>query len=833
MPIPLISLWCVALSWAVGTALQLQRMHTGGWPQDLAWGVLALASVMGLILRVQRASYLWQRIAVVLALGASVFALAFALTDWRAHERLLQRLDPALEGQDLVVQGVVTRMPHAASWGTRFEFTLDPDSRSAGGQPLPPTLSLAWFEPHGQRAQPGAVARVRAGERWRLSVRLRQPHGLRNPHGFDTELWLFEQGLGASGTVRSGAVRLQTHSGVPIERWRQALRDAIYSQVSDPQRAGVIAALAIGDQAAIDRSQWDLFQVTGVAHLMSISGLHVTLFAWLAMLIVRAVWAGLARWGWAVSLWLPAPAAGRWGGLICAWGYALLAGWGLPAQRTVFMLAVIVLLRSLCCRWPPLLMLSWAGAVVAAIDPWALLQPGFWLSFVAVGLLMLSDDASAAARCPHSTCLRIGSAVWAAARVQAVASIGLAPLSMVFFQQVSVVGILANLLAVPWVTWVLTPLCLAGAVWPGLWSAAELGVQGLQALLLMFHGWPGAQWTAAAAPTWAVWVGLAGAAIAVWPGPASLRVAGALMTLALLWPQPWRPSWGHFEIVAADVGQGTAVVVRTQHHVALYDTGPGLAADRNAAHRVLLPLLRARGEPVIHRLILSHRDADHVGGADTLLQRMRVLSSSSSLTPDHPLWHRLPSHSRCDAGQSWQWDGVRFDFLHPTVQDHHFAQSWSGTRLAPKPNALSCVLRITNQAGQVWLLTGDVEQAQEAALVQRWGSGLRATGVLVPHHGSRTSSTQAFVEATSAEIAVVQAGYRSRFGHPVPEVVARYEQRGATVVRTDRCGAFTWPEGGCYRAAWPRYWQHRDSMRAPEEPPQGLAAPDPQPVPDR
>ncbi len=812
MPLPLTQLWCWALCWVAGTAAQLQRAHTALWPQDLAWAVFALASLTGLGL--STSGRRWQRAATALAVGVAVMALAFALTDWRAHQRLAQRLAPELEGQDLVVQGVVSKMPHAAAWGTRFELTLDPDSRGPRGEALPHTLSLAWFEPHGQTAQPGAGARVRAGERWRMTVRLRQPHGPRNPHGFDTELWLFEQDLGASGTVRPPAVRLQTHSGEVIERWRQALRDDIYRQVANTQHAGIIAALAVGDQAAIDRQHWDLFQVTGVAHLMSISGLHVTLFAWLAMHAVRAIWAAASYWGWPVSLWWPAPSASRWAGLVCAWGYALLAGWGVPAQRTVFMLAVIVLLRSLCCRWPPLLKLMWAGVVVVALDPWALLQAGFWLSFAAVGLLMLSDDAADAVPRHSHRPRRVVLALCSALKAQGVASVGLAPLSMVFFQQVSVVGLLANVLAVPWVTWVLTPLCLAGAVWPGFWSAAELGVQALQVLLTAVCSWPAAQWTAAAAPHWAVALGLLGAAVAVWPGPAGLRLAGALMTLPLLWPQPWRPTWGHFELLAADVGQGTAVVVRTQHRVLVYDTGPGISADHNAAHKVLVPLLRSRGEWVIDRLVLSHRDADHVGGAATLLHKVPVLSTASSLTPDHPLWPRLPAHSRCDAGQSWHWDGVKFEFLHPSAQDHHFAQSLWGTRLAPKPNALSCVLRITNQAAQVWLLTGDIEQAQEAALVQRWGPDLRATGVLVPHHGSRTSSTEAFVAATSAEIAVVQAGYRSRFGHPAPDVVERYRLRGVRVYRTDRCGAFTWPEGGCHRAAEPRYWQHRDSQRA-------------------
>ena len=261
---------------------------------------------------------------------------------------------------------------------------------------VPRRLSLGWYRGVDDGALlAGPAADLRAGQRWRFTVRLRQPHGSLNPHGFDLELWLFEQGLRAGGTVRSvpGAVaeKLADRAGHPVERLRQDLRDAIYRQVPDAAAAGVLAALAVGDQAAIERDDWDLFRVTGVAHLMSISGLHVTMIAWLVGGIVARLWRLWPRG----MLACPAPLAARWAGLAGAASYALLAGWGVPAQRTVAMIAVVVLLRSRGLRWPLLAVLLAAALAVALVDPWALLQPGFWLSFVAVGLLVASEPTHA------------------------------------------------------------------------------------------------------------------------------------------------------------------------------------------------------------------------------------------------------------------------------------------------------------------------------------------------------------------------------------------------------------------------------------------------------
>jgi len=593
-------------------------------------------------------------------------------------------------------------------------------------------------------------------------VRLRQPHGNLNPHGFDHELNLLEQGVRATGYVRGApAELLDPEAGFVVERMRQRVRDAIEASVADRRAAGVLAALAVGDQGAIDREDWDLFRNTGVAHLMSISGLHVTMFAWLAGVGVALLW----RLSPQAMLRVPVPLVARVGGLVAALGYAIFSGWGVPAQRTVWMLATVVLLQLSGLRWPWLLVLLLAAAVVTALDPWALMQPGFWLSFMAVGVLMASSpiDGSAGAHDAASDepapdrgpVRRFADLLRGALRTQVIATLGLAPLTLVFFQQVSLVGFVANLFAIPLVTLVITPLALLGTLLAPLWSAGAWVVQGLAAALQSLEAVPGgAVWSVAVAPVWAQIAGLLGAVLLVLPLPWRVRVLAPLLVLPLLMPSRNLPAEGQFDLIALDVGQGTAIVVRTHAHVLVYDAGPQYARDSDAGQRVLLTYLRATGTARIDRLVLSHRDSDHTGGARALLTALPVGDLMSSLETAHPLLGLGPAPTRCLAGQSWSWDGVRFDVLHPPAEAYERSL---------KPNALSCVVRV-GTPGRSTLLAGDIERDQEAALVAGQAAALRSDVLIAPHHGSRTSSTAAFLDVAQPATAVFQAGYRSRFG---------------------------------------------------------------------
>ena len=773
-------------------------------------------------------------------------ALGFAATGLRSVVYDSDSLEPTLEGRDVVVTGVVSSLPQRNESALRFRLAVE--AAQLAGQPVrvPPLMDVGWYG-GAFPAGPGAALgndvlqptvpvttlnrqppTLYAGERWQMTLRLKAPHGARNPGGFDYELWLWEQGVQATGYVRAGAkdvapVRLGATWRYPVAWARQSVRDAIYARIENRQQAGLIAALVVGDQAAIDRADWDVFRATGVAHLVSISGLHITMLAWGAGLAVGWLWRRSGR----LCRTLPAPHAALLLGVAVAVAYSAFAGWGVPAQRTCLMLATVAVLRLSGARWPWPQVWMLACAVVVASDPWALLQAGFWLSFVAVGVLFATDlgadradstwatapfYSKLALKQPVATSRRVGVGMAHAAasvranwREQWVITVALAPLTLLLFGQMSVVGLLANALAIPWVTLVITPLAMLGAVVPALWDGAALAVGGFLVVLQWLASWPWATLSVAVAPLPVAVLGALGGILLVAPLPPALRVLGLPLLLpVLLWQAP-RPPQGEFELLAADIGQGNAVLVRTAHHALLFDAGPRFSLESDAGHRVLVPLLQSLQER-LDTLVLSHRDIDHVGGAPAVLTMQPQAELLSSIEADNAL-QRLRPARRCVAGQRWDWDGVRFTVLHPQAADYE---------TSAKSNAMSCVLRISTSA-KTALLTGDIEQAQETRLVASVGAGLKSDVLLVPHHGSNTSSSAAFLNAVAPRVAIVQSGYRNRFGHPTALVAARYAERNIALVDTPHCGAYRWQSwgadanrsGACWRIASQRYWHHR------------------------
>ncbi len=796
-------------AWLVGTALQLQQEAL--WTA-LAYGALGLGAIaVGLfekfLMRNRQPAKQWS-----VFTWAAVFGIAaFSITGLRAVAFDSSRLNAALEGQDVRITGVVDELPQRNAAGLRFRLRVESARLDSSTQvPFPKLMDVGWYNGMAPASADASAWElqyqpqpVRPGDRWELTVRVKAPHGSSNPHGFDYELWLWEQGVQATGYVRAGAKegwpqRVATTWLYPVARLRQALRERIELQVLNPQAAGMIAALVMGDQGAIDRADWDVFRTTGVAHLVSISGLHITMFAWMAVVCVGAIWRRSSR----LCHVLPAPSAALLGGLLLATTYALFSGWGVPSQRTCAMLATVVMLRLMGARWPWTSVWMLACVLVVAMDPWALLQAGFWLSFVAVGVLFASDSRSADRQASSIRERAAASARYGLdfVREQGRITLALAPLTVVLFGQLSLVGLLANLLAVPWVTLVLTPVAMLGAVVPELWSVAAWGIDLMMVVLQNMAAWPGAVWTLAVPPWWLAWAAGVGALFLVLPLPWSFRLLGLPLVLGLVVWQPARPKPGEFEIVAADVGQGNAVLVRTATHALLYDAGPRYSVESDAGNRVLVPLLSAT-QTQLQRMVLSHRDTDHVGGAAAVLALQSDVEVWSSLDAEHPLLAKAKS-VRCQAGQSWVWDGVVFEVLHPDAQDYASVPSL-------KSNALSCVLRV-QASSQSALLVGDIERAQEAQLLNR---GLApATFLLVPHHGSKTSSSAEFLATVAPSVAVVQAGYRNRYGHPAPEVRDRYQTLASVQwVETANCGAFTWQswlpsQGECHRDQVRRYW---------------------------
>lgn len=755
-----------ALGFALGVwLLQFQPALPGAGWLALSCACAAVAGA-GLFKRVPRA-------AAAGAIFAGFAALGFAWAAGLAYLRLADRLDPALEGRDVVVTGVVASLPQPFERGTRFDFDVEsPQTR------VPRHISLSSYGGFFADDAEGALP-VRPGERWRFLVRLRRPHGAVNPHGFDYEAWLLERGIRATGYVRmpgrrgDGPAPERLDALVPqlpylVDRLREAVRQKILDALPEHPYAGVLIALAIGDQRAIDPGQWQLFARTGVSHLMSISGLHVTMVAGLFAALISFCWRRSER----LALALPAQKAAALAGFVAALVYCLVSGFAVPAQRTLYMVGVVAAALWLGRATSASRVLAAALLAVLALDPWAVLSPGFWLSFAAVAVIFHVSTGYTAK--PHWL------AQWG--RVQWAVTVGLAPLMLVLFQQVSLVSPLANAAAIPLVSLVVTPLALVGAVLPFDWplALAHALLEALMAMLAWLAALPLALWQQHAPVPWTVPLALLGIAWLLLPRGFPARWLGAVLALPLFAVLPPAPAVGELWITVLDVGQGLAVLVRTQKHALLYDAGPAFNAFADSGSRIILPYLRGEGVARLDALVVSHDDRDHSGGASSVLEGLPVAALWSSLASDHALVAARESSEPCAAGSGWEWDGVAFEFLHPGAE----AASSHGARA----NNRSCVLRIAAPGGRM-LLTGDIERAAERELLRRAPGLLAADALIVPHHGSATSSSPEFVREVAPRYAVLTIGYRNRFGHPREEVLARYRDAGSTLLRTDTGGA--------------------------------------------
>lgn len=711
---------------------------------------------------------------------------------------LSHELARADEGRDLTLTGTIASLPYRFEQGVRFNFAVE------GSGTVPPRVALAWYGP-------GAVGDVQPGERWQLTVRLQRPHGNANPHGFDYEVWLLEQGIRATGYVRAagpGDGRIAPFVwSVPniVEHCRATLRARIERALAGKEYAGVIVALVVGDQRAIDQPDWKVFNRTGVGHLISISGLHITMVAGLFAALVSQLWRRSFFTRAQLPLLLPAQKAAALAGVVAALAYVLLAGFGVPAQRTLYMLCVVAAALWFGRITSVSHVLCTALGVVILLDPWAVLAPGFWLSFGAVAMILYAGTGRVGPSAPG---------LWAslrlAAHTQYVVTVGLVPLTMLLFSQFSLASPIANALAIPLISLVVTPLSLLGSMLPAplatlVLSAAHGVVAFLAGVLAWMSASPLAVWSAPVPQPWVFCFAVAGTVWMLAPRGWPRRWLGAVAWFPLLAGQATHPQEGQVAVTAFDVGQGMALLIETSGHRLLYDTGPFYAPGSNGGNRVILPYLKARGIDRLDGVVVSHSDVDHAGGALDVLAEMPVGWVTSSLWEDHPVVAAAGRHVRCTGGQAWQWDGVLFEMLQPSADSY-------GDR-ALKPNARGCTLRIRAARGSL-LLAADIEAAQEAQLVLNAHGQLAADVLLAPHHGSGTSSTPDFLRAVHPRVAVFQVGYRNRYRHPKREVYERYGALGIERVRTDEAGAVMLDTGTglvpvSYRREHARYWYGR------------------------
>lgn len=683
------------------------------------------------------------------------FTWACVSAQWALNDRLPAHLD----GETRWLEGQVVGLPQNADGVVRFELA-DAHSRH---EKLPSLLRLAWY----------AGPPVNSGERWRLAVKLKRPVGLLNPDAFDHEAWLLAQRVGATGTIKDGQ-RLSEARWA----WRDSIRQRLLA-VDAQGRAGALAALVLGDGSGLSREDWQILQDTGTVHLLVISGQHIGLLAAVMYLLV----AGLARFGlWPLRWpWLPW-ACGL--AFAAALGYALLAGFDVPVQRACVMVGLVLLwrlrFRHLGAWWP--LLLAFNGVLL--LEPLASLRPGLWLSFAAVAVLIFTFGG------------RLGAWRWwqTWTRAQWLIAIGLCPVLLALNLPISLSGPLANLLAVPWISLVVLPPALLGTVllpvpYVGeglLWLAGGLIDWLFRALALIAGQWPA--WTAPSIPFW-VWIlGSLGAALLLLPRGVPLRPLGWPLLLVLVVPPRERLDEGLADVWQLDVGQGLAILVRTRHHTLLYDAGPRFG-DFDLGERVVLPALRKLSVDNLDVMLLSHADADHAGGALAIARGMKVVRVLSGDPPGLPA---ELSAEACESGEQWQWDGVRFQLW-----------MWADAR---DSNQRSCVLQIEAN-GERLLLTGDIDVHAERVLLDS-PLAVPTQWLQSPHHGSRSSSSMALLNALKPEAVLISRGHGNAFGHPHPTVLARYRKQGLRIYDSAEQGAIHL-QLGRFQAPWTMRQQRR------------------------
>lgn len=777
-----------ALSFLAGVVLIQQLADLPGVPVQIAALVLCLLLAAVWWFSAQR-KFRWLLDGIIFVL------LGAAWASFHASQYLAQRLPESLAGQEFVVEGQIDDIPMQDEHVQRFVLDVTKFDIADSHLVLPGRLRLSWY--YGPR--------VNAGERWRLRVRLKPPHGFMNPGGFDYEGWLYQQNIHATGYVRDSEanIRLAEASEFSLNALRQRLSADIQQALGNDEHAGLITALAVGDRSPISDEHWATLIRTGTNHLMAISGLHIGLAAAFGFWVVRRLVPV------ALMKLVPAQQLAMLGGLAVAVVYALLAGLSIPTQRALLMLSCFVLMLLFRRHFNAIHAMATALMLILLWNPVAVLSAGFWFSFLAVAVIFYVFSARLGNA--HGWRVRLRQWGW----MQFSIALALFPFSLLLFQQTSLISPLANLILVPYVSFLVVPLVLLALLLMPVSSLLAgyllLAANQLLALVwpvieaLSLHPW--AYWVQAA-PDWPrLLLALVGVALLLAPAGFPARWLGAVMLLPIILNMPERPAAGDFEMSLLDVGQGLSVAVRTRTHSLVFDAGNKFGTRLDAGDAVVVPFLRHWSVKRLDKLVISHGDADHIGGAQAIVDvypEVEVIGQDIESIV-------AKNKSSCIRGQRWQWDGVEFEFLHP--DDLAYARR----------NNHACVLKISAAGGRL-LITSDIEEVIEAQLIAHDDDKLQAEVLIVPHHGSKTSSSQAFIDRVQPLMALLPTGYRNRYHHPKQEVVERYQNRGAAIYQSGHAGElrllFAAGQGAlqveAYRHRHRKYWNHVIATNADE-----------------
>lgn len=733
------------------------------------------------------------------------FVLLGLVVMWVAARAMLEdRLLPELHGRTLAMTVKIASFPEVLADSVRF--VASPSSnplnssvdQSVADPVLPGKIRLGWYD---------APAIPRIGETWHLQVRLRRPRGFANGTGFDYELWLARQRIGATGYVVAGPANAKV-TDVAMDRsalLRQRFVDRILAVTEENDASAVLLAVTVGAVHLISKEQWERYAISGTSHLMAISGQHISLAAGGAWLLCRMVFPLFFR---SVNIRdLAALTA-----VLAAFAYAEISGFAIPVRRAALMALLVVIPFVLRRQVSPGKILAATCIAVFVNDPLAIHAPGFKLSFGAVAILLCI--ARQCGGCQSAGPSRTSRFLCGARRLSALQFtllLGLFPMTVLAFGRVSWLAPLVNLLVLPLFNIVTVPSALLGLLLDGPFEFAGDGL-----LRLSWHSvrltlqvvdvasdWPPARVHTAALNGIMLFVVMLAALPALLPpGFPGLKLAWVAAIATLLY-KPLPPPAGCVDLVALEVGQGLAVVLRTENRTVVYDTGPSFRGGSDTGQLVLVPWLRAAGVRRVDLLIVSHSDDDHAGGAASLVNAVEV----TEIMAGEPLPLINRSILGCRSGQAWLWDGIRFGVMHP------------GLYPLRSNNNASCVVEVAAGRHRI-LLTGDIESPIENHLLR--SAALAPVDIVtVPHHGSRTSSGRAFVEALRPSVAIVSAGYENRWGFPKEDVVARWQDAGARVMNTAISGAIRYrvcADSGVQlqgeeRQRSRRYWHDRSADR--------------------
>lgn len=755
------------------------------------WTLAFLCGVLLLQVFVKLPSLLWLIIVIVAIVGFLLFkkarfharlfiacACGFAWCLWFAHAQTAWTLTSDLEGKTIPITGYIASIPSVSMTGTSFLFFVTKvQSEKVSG-----VVHLSWRE---------SQTVLRVGDQWQFYVRLKKPYGTMNPGGFDYEAWVLQEGIRANGYVVAKLTNqlLSQHWYIhPVDRVRQYFKEKIEANLPVSNTSPWISALTVGERNDIDAKNWQVLRNTGTNHLMAIAGLHIGFMAILAHFVVSNLWRCLPR----LTLMVPAPNAGAVAALLMALTYSAMAGFSIPTQRACLMLFVFLLItlrRRHAGAWH-----AWCCALLCVLlnNPLCVLTESFWLSFGSVALIIYGVSGR----------LMPTGLWWKWGRIQWVIAVGLVPLSVALFHQCSLVSFVANSIAIPWVEFVIVPLSLLGCFFllvsakAGgfiLWLADKI-LSVLWSVLAWLAHLPGVVWYQTVPSMWVLVAAILGVVFLLFPIGFPGRYFGLVGLLPLILFKPAVPRAGDAWLTVLDVGQGLSAVVQTQNHVLVFDAGPRLSASYDMGDSIVVPFLHFIGAHNVDMLVVSHRDNDHIGGAQAILTQLPVRAVKTSVP------ELLPNARYCLRGDAWQWDGVDFEFLHPSLDTLGL------------DNDSSCVLRITIGKQHI-LLTGDVEKKAEKDLVATVAADLPADILVAPHHGSKTSGLASFVEAVNPHYVVFAVGYRNRYHFPHQSVVLQYQAMGVEALETAKTGAVQFQLGvdnflNLYRVEHRHYWNN-------------------------